>query len=225
MALDETEYRYVATPVDGVLQQLAACYLRDGYHSYVCGWIRDGKDPYEVDEAILTHYEIRMDKYQRARRKKEGLANVQYLRYERSFWILATKGEHLFYRREVDIKDVTRVPIQFESHSISYVSGHSCVRIHTGIYKDIAAYFESVATKRGADAIGRALRALPFIRFVPVRQQVYALWKSVNRRRKATGLGLVPDSYVRGGRKVCRPFEPAPAEHEGKVRVRSRRRG
>jgi hypothetical protein len=228
MACDETEYRYLATSVHGVLQQLAACYLRDGYHFYVCGWVRERKDPCEVDETILSRYDIRIDKFRRARRKKLGFANVHYLRYERCFWILATKGEHLFYRREVEIRDVTRVPIQFESHSVSYISGHSCVRIHAGIFRDIAAYFESVATTRCADAIGRALRALPFVRFLPVRQQINDIWKEINRRRKAAGLDLVPDSYVRGGRKVCRPFGPEGShadEERNRVILPERRRG
>ncbi len=85
MALDENEYYYEATSVAGVLQQLAACHLRDGYHFYVSGEVREGKDPHEVDEAILTRYGIRISKYKRARRKKLGLANLHYLRFGRRF--------------------------------------------------------------------------------------------------------------------------------------------
>ena len=38
--------------------------------------------------------------------------------------------------------------------------------------------------------------------------QIFWLWDEVNRLRKAAGKALVPQSYIRGGRKVCRPFDP-----------------
>jgi hypothetical protein len=208
MAFDENEYSYEATSVAGVLQQLAACHLRDGYHFYVSGEVREGKDPHEVDEAILGRYGIRISKYKRARRKKLGLANLHYLRFRGRFLILATVGEHAFYEREDDVKDVKRVPIKFAGHSVGYRGRHSSVRIEDEVFRDLKAYFQGIAVKRPAEVIGRELRALPFVRFAPVRNQLYGLWKEVNRRRKAAGLGPVSDTCVKGGRKVCRPFEP-----------------
>jgi hypothetical protein len=133
---------------------------------------------------------------------------VQYLRYLSWYLILATEGEHAFFKREVEIKDVRRVPIKFEGHSVRYVKGHSSVRIEDRIYSELKAYFADIATKHSEQAIGRELRGLPFIRFAPVRVQVYWLWQDVNHRRQAAGLALVPRSYVEGGLKVCRPFEP-----------------
>jgi hypothetical protein len=212
--MQSEEYRYEATSVAGVLQQLAACHLRDGYHFYVSGEVREGRDPFEMDRAILGRYEVAISKYQRHRRKRRGLANLHYLRYRRRFLILATAGEHLFYRREVDIRDVRRVPIRFEGHSIGYRGRHASIRIDDQVFRDLKAYFQAIATARPAEVIGRELRGLPFVRFAPVRNQVYGLWKEVNRLRKTAGLDGVPQSYVEGGRRVCRPFEPATADED-----------
>ena len=82
--MENKTYRYEATSVAGVLQQLAACHLRDGYHFYVSGEVREGRDPFEIDRAILGRYEVAISKYQRHRRKKRGLANLHYLRCNRS---------------------------------------------------------------------------------------------------------------------------------------------
>ncbi len=76
MAFDEDEYSYEATSVAGVLQQLAACHLRDGYHFYVSGEVRDGKDPHEVDEAILGRYGIRRVRSQKAVTRKSLAVKV-----------------------------------------------------------------------------------------------------------------------------------------------------
>ena len=56
-----------------------------------------GKDPLAVDAKLIAKYGIAVSESTRARRKKAGQANLQYLRFERFFVVLATKGTHRFY--------------------------------------------------------------------------------------------------------------------------------
>ena len=84
-------YRCVAASVAGFVQQLAVCYIARGYYFYVTGRIPEDKDPALTDEKIMSQYGIGVSKWVRARRKKEGCASVQYLRYGRFFVIIASR--------------------------------------------------------------------------------------------------------------------------------------
>src|SRR5438105_2482186 len=95
-----SEYRCEATTVEGFVQQLAVSYLKNRYWFYVPGEVPDGKDPKAVDEKLLVRYEIDMSKWAKARRKRRGIAKLQYLRFERTFVLLATAGEHPFFTEE-----------------------------------------------------------------------------------------------------------------------------
>ncbi len=135
-------YRCIASSPEGLVQQVAVCYLRHGYWWYVTGTIPKNKDPESVDQKLVEKYGIDLTDRQRAYRKKQGLANMQYIRYENWFLLMATAGHHKFKQDEKSqIKDFRRHPIKFNGYSISYRrSGvtpkggaspkwHSCVRI------------------------------------------------------------------------------------------------
>ena len=93
-------YRAVATSVEGFVQQIACCYLRHGYLHYVQGRVRPGKSASEIDRKLIAKYGIDVSESTRARRKKAGRANLQYIRHESTFLILATRGEHRFFEEE-----------------------------------------------------------------------------------------------------------------------------
>ena len=93
-------YRCVATSVAGFVQQQAVAYVANGYWFYVTGRVPDHKDPATVDVKIIRQYGIAISKWTRTRRKRAGQANVQYLRYDRFFVILATHGTHPFFAAE-----------------------------------------------------------------------------------------------------------------------------
>src|SRR5262245_16793792 len=93
-------YRSEATSVEGFVQQRAVSYLGNGYWFYVTGEIPEGKDPAKVDEKLLARYRIDLSKWARARRKRAGFANLQYIRFERFFVLLATHGVHPFFEEE-----------------------------------------------------------------------------------------------------------------------------
>jgi hypothetical protein len=89
-------YRSVTPTLEGFIQQLACCYLTHGYWFYVSGFVPEGKDPTAVDAKLVAKYGVAVSESTRFRRKRVGLANLQYLRFERSFLLIATLGSHPF---------------------------------------------------------------------------------------------------------------------------------
>ena len=217
------DYHYTATTVGGFVQQLAVCYVGRGYWFYVQGTIPKNKDPKAIDEKLLTKYQIPASKFQRCRRKRWGVANLQYLRWENSFLILATHGIHAFFNEEAKrIKDVRREPIYFEGYSISYQNGHPKVGLAQDTYEDLKAYFLELAVHRQAGYIAEEVKKLPYESYAPVRRQLLYILTAVNKRRKAAGLSLVPYQCIRYKRNIYRPFAPAPPSPAGDHRTRPR---
>src|SRR4029077_12216609 len=117
-------YRAEATSVEGFVQQIACCYLRHGYLFYLTGVMPAGKDPRAVDEKLIRKYGIAVSESSRMRRKRAGLANLQYLRHKRFFVLMATKGRHLFFEEEqARIQDFRQVPLRYSGYAISYRRG------------------------------------------------------------------------------------------------------
>jgi hypothetical protein len=206
------EYRYLTHSVGGFIQQLAVCYLQRGYWFYVSGDIPSGKDSARIDHKLLGQYEINLSKYQRCRRKKYGQANIQYLRYQNTFLLLATQGEHAFFAQEQDVKDMRRFPIKCFGYSITFKNGHVLVSIDQKTYHDLEAYFLEIALHRKAKTLLWELRTLPFEPYTPVYRQLVSIWKSVNEKRQKAGFDLLPSSTLRRKRKIYRPFEPDEVE-------------
>jgi hypothetical protein len=118
-------YRCEAASLEGFVQQVAVSYLRNGYWFYVAGRVPEDKDPGDVDRKLIGKYGIDLSKWERARRKRSGLANVHYIRYCRFFLLLVTAGKHHFFAEEAEkIRDARRVPIKFAGYSLSYRGGH-----------------------------------------------------------------------------------------------------
>lgn len=218
-------YRCEATSVVGFVQQFACCYIRHGYHYYVVGEIPLKKDPRAVDVRIVERYGIGLSKFARARRKRAGLANVQYIRF-RSFFVLCATGppgEHRFYDEHSSgqIRNIRERPLAFGGYSIGWHRGvdrrwHVSVRIHPERYRSLKAYLLELATRRSVAQLADEFERLRFEPYAPVRRQYLALWRAVNRERKTAGLSQVPSSCLRMKRQVVRPFGAAPdsASHQ-----------
>lgn len=215
-------YRAVTTSVEGFVQQIACCYLRHGYWFYVVGRIPAGKDPRAVDEKLLAKYGVGVSESTRARRKQAGRANLQYLRHERFFVILATKGIHPFFTEEQHaIHDIRRVPLCYAGYSISYRRGgltragkhdptwHAHVRMDRRQYLDCRAWLLEWATRMKAEELGRAFATLPVAAYAPVRRQLLLIHRAVNRLRSANGQSAVPVEVLPLRRRVVRPFAAA----------------
>jgi hypothetical protein len=151
------EYRCEATSVAGFIQQLAVSYIGRGYFFYVVGEIPERKDPRVIDQRLIEKYGLGIGKATRSRRKAAGLANIQYLRFQRSFVLLATQGKHPFFDREGSlVRDAREVPIKFGGYAISYRDGHPHVRIEQTRYLEMKAYLSQMATHRSRGWIERS---------------------------------------------------------------------
>jgi hypothetical protein len=202
------EYRAEATSVEGFVQQLAVSLVGKGYFFYVAASIPEGKDPRAVDEKLIARYGIGISKWARARRKQAGSANLQYIRFERFFVLLATHGKHPFFEEEAScIKDIRRRPIRFAGYSISHRSGHPHVRIEQEEYKQLKAYLLDLAVHRSLDHVERELRSIAFEPYAPVRGQLLSILRAVNRARKRAGFTPVTKEVFRFKRRIYRPFE------------------
>ena len=206
-------YRWVAAAVEGFVQQLAVAYIAHGYWFYVRGWIPEHKDAAATDRKILRQYGIAVSKWSRARRKKTGQANVQYLRYGRFYVILATHGQHPFFAAEQkQIQDFRRHPLYFMGYSIGCRRArgggdyHASVRIQREIHEVLKARFRQAAIQKSVEELERELWSIPYERYAPVRSQLLGILRVINRRRQVAGLEPVPREALRLRRFPVRPF-------------------
>lgn len=182
------QYRCETTSVEGFVQQVAVQYLRHGYWFYVPGTVPAGKDARTVDRKLIARYGVAVSSKERTRRKRAGLANLHYIRHDRFFLLMATHGQHRFFDDEAgQIRDARRQPIKFTGYAISFRSGHSCVRIEQREYQQLKAWFLDLACRRSAERLAAEFRAIRFVPYRPVRQQLLAIWRAVNRNRRLAG--------------------------------------
>ena len=207
-------YRFVATSVAGLVQQLAVGYVTNGYYFYVTGYIPNHKDPSNTDRKILDAYGIEISKWTRSRRKKEGEASVQYLRHGGFYVILATHGVHPFFASEAKrLRDIRKHPISYMGYSIGCRRErgggefHASVRIQQNTERELKAHFQGIALHKTVEELYVELRRLPFEPYAPVRVQLHCLLRRINRRRALAGLELVPREAIRVRRSPVRPFE------------------
>ncbi len=201
------QYRCVATSLAGFLQQLTVSYLSHGYWFYVTGCVPEGKDPELVDAKLIAKYGIEMSRWARARRRKAGLAGLQYIRYRRFFVLLATHGQHRFFEEEqANVHDARKRPLTFWGYSVSYRQGHPHVRIQQTDYSLLKARMLDAAVRQAAEVLWDSFQALPYEPYAPVRRQLLNILRAVNRRRQLAGLALVEVTCIRMRRRICRPF-------------------
>jgi len=203
-------YRCETLSESGFVQQLVL-YLTQGYWFYVTGSVPDRKDPRAVDAKLIERYGLYISKWSRARRKRAGHANMQYLRHGRFFVLLATRGEHRFFQEEKYYRDVRRDSISFAGYSIGYKNGadgkwHGSVRIHPSAYRELKAKIMEEATRRSADLLTRDLLAIRFESYAPVRRQILNLLRSINRTRSEAALETLPVESLRLARRPVKPF-------------------
>lgn len=203
-----------ATSIAGFLQQLAVSYLRNGYYFYVTGIIPEHKDPQRTDEKIVRQYGLDISKWTRARRKALGQANVQYLRFERFFVIMATGGTHMFFEAEKGrILDARETPIRLGGYSVSYrrardgTTWHPSVRLDKPRYLELKSYFESLAVHGTAETILSELAALKLETYAPVRGQLCRILNRINQARGAAGLGRVSYSILSTPRRSIKALK------------------
>lgn len=203
-----TTYRCETTSLEGFVQQLAACYLPHGYHHCVVGHVPDHKQPVLVDEKLMTKYDVACSRWERARRKQRGRANIHYLRWQRLWVLLATDGDADFFREEArNLRDLRADPIVVGGYSIRIRQQHSHVRIEQGEFTRLKARLVELAAEAAIAPVSRAFWCVPWEPYAPVRSQLFGALSLVNDVRKRAGVALVPSAVIRRRRRVVRPFE------------------
>ena len=190
-----------------LVQYLAASVICRGYWFYVSGHVPDGKDAAAVDSKLVAKYAANLPSSTRWRRKKDGIANVRYLRLGRRFFLFATKGRHPLYESEASsIRDIRKTPLRVGGYSLSLRRDgrdQTTRRVHVRIadqpYRELLATWEHRATRQNADRLAAGLYELPYRGYAPVRSQLCRVLRSVNSRRKQAGLAPLP--------KTCLFFE------------------
>lgn len=204
------QYRCKAMSIAGFIQQLAVGYIARGYYFYVLGRVPEGKDPQRLDEKLIAKYGIVASKATRSRRKALGFANIQYLRYDDHFLLLATPGKHEFFLHEAgQVQDAREIPIKLFGYAVSYRNGHPHVRIEQKQYLELKAFFTDMAIHRRREWLEQEFRSLPFEPYAPVRSQLHCILREVNRRRKVAQFEPVPSSCLRTRRRIVSPFGKA----------------
>ena len=202
----------MATSLTGFVQQIATAYVPHGYWFYVQGFVPDGKDPQLIDQKLIDNYGIAISKWRRARRKRAGKANVQYIRVGRIFVILATKGHHRFFDLEAsNIRDIRKTPIRVGGYSISVRKGrdgrlHAHVRIDQDVFKQLVARFADLETLGSTRRVVKALYNLPYEPYAPIRRQYFTLLRRINEVRKKQGSRPLPFETLPLRRRIVKPF-------------------
>ena len=222
------DYRFIATSRTGFVQQVVCSYVRHGYRFYVSGRVPEGKNPHEIDEKLLALYDIRKTDSQRYRAKRRGDANLQYIRFERDWLMLATAGKHQWKELEsANIRDCRQSPILFQGYSISLKRGlyrpirckknrngsperddkmRVRVQIARSTYRDLKGEFLELARKRSPNWIAAKFFNVGFEPYAPIRRQLLKLLFHVNQSRKRSGLSKISTDVIRYRRKIVRPF-------------------
>ena len=201
-------YQYLTYSISGLIQQTAVCYVQRGYWFYVLGHIPKDKNPLEVDQKFLEKYQIGISKDQRYRRKKAGIASIQYIRYQNTFLLLATEGNHpLFEEEKTALRDARTAPIRVFGYSICWQNDRVFVSLDQRSFTKLRKEFLELALRLKPHTLAAKFWAIRFEPYRQVYHQIKSIWKTVNLKRKTAGLPPVPSSALRHKRRICRPFQ------------------
>lgn len=226
------QYRYVATSRAGFIKQLVL-YARHGYIYYVKGHVRDGLDSERVDKKILDLYDVRKTDAQRYWKKQQGIANFQYLRFERNWVLMVTPGERpeQFTEREKNnVRNLEREdePLIVEGYSIRRVMGEYIrnrdkpegvkgplrdtkkrvrVQISQAAFRNLTARFLTHARKRSEEWYRMQFYHCGFEPYAPVRKQLLDLLRMVNDARAPHRLPKIKPDCIRYRMNPVKVFE------------------
>jgi len=220
------DYKYEVTSLTGFLQRIATHLLPKGYYFFVQGTLPEGKDPRTLDAKLLAKYDVAKSEGARRWRKSQGLGNVQYVRYQHRWILVATHGDHPIREGEGDnLKDVRRAPIRIGDYVVYVKRGNYLKRLSLDEaakpdgkwrvrvliarepYRELCAYFLSIACHRRAEALAEELISLPYEPYAPVRKQLLKLLRLINAKRQAAGYSKLSPTCFRYKREIVKAFE------------------
>lgn len=161
-------------------------YMRYGYVHYYLREIPSHKDLLEVDRKLLLTYDVTNNRMLRAKRKKEGVRNVVYIRFNRTFILLATEGKQPAFDR-LKFLDFSDSPLYFFGYSVGVKQGKPYIQIEPLRYKRLKKVAEKIALYQH-DRVEKFLKKVSPFSFKGVNGQRWKLYKLVNLKRKKAGL-------------------------------------
>lgn len=214
-------YQCEAKTLDGFLAQLVR-YVASGHYFYVTGVIPTRKELAQVDAKLTRLYGIGKPKWERARRRLGDQAGIHYLRYGRFFVLIATHGRHqVFCDHAKNMCDIRRTALKVRGYSVRYTFSEVdnrwkvFVRLDKETYRSIRAYLLDLAVRPSYEDTTKLvveIQGLPFQGYGPIRGQMAAIIKAVNRCRRRAGYGQLPTDIVPRMRPVRRVFFDGPDE-------------
>lgn len=218
-----------ATSEAALVRQLAVHTFPHGYFYYVTGTIGVKKDPSNTDEHFIRKYKLAdsWGEKQRFLRKRDGLANLRYYRFERTWILCWTDGDHWIWNSKKeggedgyfsDIRNKEE-PLVFRGrYEMVLVYGtngkpHTRVGIPKRQLDALDAYFTSIATRRSQSQLEYQIRNLVYEPYRQVWSELRSILWRVNRKRKAAGLPMIPLNTVRTRKTKARVFDPDGIDH------------
>jgi hypothetical protein len=84
---------------------------------------------------------------------------------------------------------------------------HVHVRLDRETYAGLKAYFLKIATHREAHFIGKQFKSVGYQMYGPIRAQLRAILRAVNRARELAGYERVPLSVIGYKRRIVKVFQ------------------
>jgi hypothetical protein len=213
------EYRYLARNRAAFIAQIVR-YISRGYYFYICCQVPEGKFPEAVDEKLLARYDVRQHRWRRERRNLKDAAAVHYLRFDRTFVLMLTKGRHdAFYAdHRSGVQDIRRQALYVFGYSIRF--GYSefekrfrtFVRLDRRTYAKLKSHLVTVSTwdsRRERQRMEREFRRIPYQPYGPVIEQLQVILRAVNRARRRRGFAPIESGAIPRRLQLTRVFVDA----------------
>ncbi len=130
-----------------------------------------------------------------------------------SFWWRRTAIHSFFESHSAEqVHDCRRIGIKFGGYSIRRNccqrtrKWHTLVRLDKPTYVSLRAYLLELAVRRDQETLEEEFRSICFQPYRPVREQLLAILRAVNRKRKAAGLSPLDYRCVPSRRRITKPF-------------------
>jgi hypothetical protein len=171
------------------LRRIAFDYVAHGYVRYVVRTVPVDKSLSAIDRKMITTYQVTTSRMKRLRDRQQGLAAVQYLRFENTWILLATPGRHPEFAK-LKSRDIRTTPLHIGWYSIGIVGGKPSVAVRHKLWQTVERAMYQL-TYQNTGTLTSALVALPYYQFPGVIQQKQQLLAALNQKRRAAGLPVL----------------------------------
>lgn len=192
----------VVHSIDAFLSQLLRLTGR-GYYFCFYNELKEGKDPLKLDAKLIEQWQLDKPYWRREPRYRGKAPSVWYLRFERHYVLLSTKGRcvekgkegepHPFFiEYEKTLFDIRKYALYFCGYSIRYPKSRTTGKHHAFVRLDKPTYqrlHETLCKKaiseryRERSAIEAEFQNIPWQPYREVGVQIRRILNEVNRRR------------------------------------------